>query len=124
MTDAVDYRNPQKNQWRARVWGAIRAATPNPSSGLVLYLPGSTDLDARIAVRRGFRLENMVAIDRDKSIISQLRADRRIAINADLFETLLAWPDHVKVGAVIADLQCGLTDDVLRSEESCRERVC
>lgn len=111
MIDAVEYKNGPKNQWRRTLWNAIADATPDRRNELVLYLPGSKDLDRPEAVRRGFLPANMIAVERSPAVASELRQRGVTVIQSDLLSVLRAWPASQPLGVVLADLQCGLTTD-------------
>lgn len=84
MIDAVEYKNGPKNQWRRTLWNAIADATPDRRNELVLYLPGSKDLDRPEAVRRGFLPANMIAVERSPAVASELRQRGVTVIQSDL----------------------------------------
>jgi hypothetical protein len=110
--DAVTYKNGQKNNWRRAAWNAIANATENPADALVLYLPGSTDLDRPEALRRGFKPANLIAVERNEAVTAKLRASGVTVIVGDLNDVLASWPVSVPIGAVLADFQCGVTKTV------------
>lgn len=112
MIDAVAYKNGQKNHWRRTAWNMVADMTQNRREAIVLYLPGSTDLDAPEACRRGFRSQNLIAIERNSRVADRLRSEGRTCVVANLLEVIAAWPDHTKVAVLIADLQCGLTEEI------------
>lgn len=105
MLDATDYKNGQKNNWRRRAWNHI--ASLADKDAVVLYLPGERDLDRKEAVQRGFKDNNLIAVERDKSVAATLRKQGVNTINSDLLTVLQNWPNHTPIGVVIADLQCG-----------------
>lgn len=119
MIDAVVYKNGAKNQWRRTAWNAIADGVQDRANALVLYLPGSTDLDRPEAMRRGFKPANLIAVERQPEVCELLRAEGATTICGSLTEVLEAWPVHVPVRCVVADFQCGMTDDVRRFEQLC-----
>lgn len=116
--DAVAYKNGQKNNWRRTAWNLIKNHTSDRGNAIVLYLPGSTDLDAPEALRRGFQDDNLIAVERDIFVAKTLRDKKRNCINADLDAVMAAWPAHTPVSVVIADFQCGLTKPVINTLQS------
>lgn len=113
--DAVSYRNGQKNHWRRNAWNHIADLCHDKRNAIVLYLPGSTDLDAPEAIRRGFKAANLIAIERNARVVRQLRDRGRTCICAGLTEVMAAWPDNHAVSVVVADFQCGLSRDVINT---------
>lgn len=113
--DAVDYENPEKNTWRKRVHKGIdQVLYPDKKKGVVLYLPGSEDLDRRYFLQKGFREQNLLAVERNPAVAASLRQRGVNVINDDLVKVLECWPLHVDVSVVLADLQCGYDDKVTR----------
>lgn len=106
--DATNYKNGRKNNWRNWQWNCARQYIANPSEAIVLYLPGSTDLDRPVAIRKGFKEANLIAIERDTEVTKLLRAKGVTTINDDLLKVINAWPSDIKVGLVIADMVTGL----------------
>lgn len=92
------------------MWNRISDAVLDRKNAVVLYLPGSQDLDAPEAIRRGFHPANLIAIERNKEIAEQLRSRKRTVICADLSDVLVNWPATTPVAVVLADLQSNLTD--------------
>ena len=114
--DAVPYKNGQKNHWRRTMWNAVSTLL-HPEipkrDAIVIYLPGSTDLDREEAVRRGFNDANLIAVERDEAVARHLRRAGRTVINAELDDVLANWPIDRPIGAVIADMQCGLERNLI-----------
>lgn len=109
ILDAVLYRNGQKNNWRRSAWNAIDDLVRGPKRDkIVLYLPGSTDLDRPEALRRGYKDANLIAVERDPAVAKVLRAKGVTTIIGDLLTVMQSWPGNLPVGVVIADFQSGL----------------
>lgn len=108
--DAVNYKNGQKNHWRRTMWNFICKANPDKSLPVV-YLPGSEDLDAKEATRRGWDDRNLIAIERSGAVVKHLRSCARNVIRGDVASVVTNWPDDQPVGVVIADLQGGIGKD-------------
>ena len=108
--DAQNYDNPWKKHWRKTVWNEIARRVPNRKDALVLYLPGSTDLDRPVATdsKRGFHDANLIAVDRDDTVATYLRKKGRTVINNDLVSVMYNWPEKHPVSVIFADLQCGM----------------
>jgi hypothetical protein len=122
--DAVNYDNGRKNNWRKQCWNLIvnhlKRAGIQPKDALVLYLPGTTNLDEGVALQKGFRRENLIAVERDKKVAHFIRKKLKVnCIQGDLIDVLMSWPlDSPKVDVVVADFQCGMlpvVEDTLRA---------
>ena len=111
--DAVEYKNGQKNNWRLNAWNRIADFTHDRKNALVLYLPGSRDLDSFVAVRKGFRSANLIAVEREDDVAKALRDGHRTTICSDLNSVVASWPRNHKVSVVIADMQCGFVSPIL-----------
>lgn len=118
LMDAVNYKNGAKNQWRRTVWNLIRV---HAKPGVILYLPGSTDLDRDEALRRGFKPADLIAIERDPEVARSLRERGVTTIRGSLNDVLESWPPHVPIAALLADLQCGFDPWVERLAEICAQ---
>lgn len=103
-----NYDNGRKNNWRRWEWNRIVdfLVTP-PREAVVLYLAGKDDLDRQIALSRGFRNDNLIAVDRDARIVNSLRASGSLAIKGDIFSAAIEWPLDKQVNVVIPDLCSG-----------------
>lgn len=109
-----DYKFGTKNNWRRWKWNRIRELIEGPlDERVVLYLPASEDLDRPEALRRGFRSENLIACDRDGSIVAALRKQGRPVLRGDIFDVALAYRAEA-IAAIDLDLQSGLELSVLR----------
>lgn len=109
----MNYAFSQKNHWRNRVWNQIFDRVKcHPRDAVVLYLAAEQDLDRATALRKGFRNENLIAIDRDRAAVEKIRASGNLAIHGSFDEVCVAWPNHTPVAALIADFTCGLEPSV------------
>lgn len=79
----------------------------------ILYLAGPEDNDRKIAIEKGVPSQNLIAIDRDKRNVENVRATKNPAICSDGLDVLWSWPDDRPVAAVMLDLCGGLTRDVV-----------
>lgn len=114
ILDAVEYKNGAKNNWRSQVWNAIRRHTKAPKDATVIYLPGSRDLDRVAALRRGFDGRNLIAVEDDAAVVETLREAGVNVIRGKLSGLLEAWPQDWRVDFVLADLTCGIEEEVFR----------
>lgn len=114
MTGIDDYKFGRKNNWRRSVWNEISSRVPNRRDALVIYLAGAQDLDRAVACSKGFRSENLIAVDQDKSVVSHLRSGGKIAIQGNLLHVVACWPQSCPISVLFADLCCGLTDQTAR----------
>lgn len=102
-----DYKFGNKNNWRRWLWNRIRERLSiPPSEATVVYLAGAQNLDAEEAIRRGFRRENLIAIDKDQDIVRQLRQNGSLALQADI--TIAAWAINRPVHVLLMDFCSGL----------------
>lgn len=104
----MDYQYGNKKQWRRWQWNRIVERAADRRNSLVLFLAGETAPDVDAAVAKGFRAENMIAVERDQSTLKALRSRGVLAIDGDLCDVLLAWNERLPVGVVVADFCCGL----------------
>lgn len=112
-----DYKNSVKNRWRSRTWSNIMSRLGlygcEPARSLGLYMPGPRDLDRRHAVMRsGIRPYNLIGVDKDVTVIKQMRGKGNLAIQSNLIDVLTVWPKSKPLQFVHADLCCGLNESV------------
>ena len=106
VLDAICYKNGNKNQWRRTAWNLLTEKTKDRANAVVLYLPGSTDLDRPEALRRGFKFNNLIAVERDAKVAAVLRQRGVPTIQGDLM-SVLKERKLPRVDIVIADLVSG-----------------
>jgi hypothetical protein len=105
----MTYSFPQKDHWRNRIWNIIaKRINVHPRDAVILYLAAQEDLDRFTALRKGFKTENLIAVDRDPVVVNAIRNAGHLAICGDILDVIESWPDRVPVAAVIADFTCGL----------------
>jgi hypothetical protein len=106
----INYTSSPKLTWRGWVWNRIteRISKLDRPDAIVLYLVGPNDLDREIAIRKGFKSKNLIAIDRDEECVKAARRIGSLAIQATLEDLLVAWPKDLPISAVLADFTCGL----------------
>lgn len=109
--DEVNYKNGAKNHWRRNIWNRIveRLAVP-ARDAVVLYLAGASDLDRSVALSKGFRDANLIAVDRDMSKVSFLRRRGNLCLKGDFFDVVrsVSIPVHV----IHADMCGGLSNNM------------
>lgn len=106
------YDESQKRHYRRTAWNAIRDRLYVPvKDAVVLYLAGARDEDREVALDKGFRAENLIALERDRRALESLRNLRVNTINASVFEVVYSWWGQ-DVHAVHFDLCCGFTQEV------------
>lgn len=106
------YESGIKSNWRRTAWNSIAGRVRDKKNARVLYLPASKDLDRRVAVSKGFRPNNLIGIERDKSVVKQLRAENKLCIHGSAMDILAAWPSSSPVDVVFLDLTGPLTSEV------------
>lgn len=104
----MNYASSKKDQRRRIAWNRLHDTTRDRSSAVVLYLAAASDLDRAHAIRRGFKDENLIAVEIDPLTVRQLRLLGVNVIPRPLIEVLAAWPIDKPVAGIFADLQCGL----------------
>lgn len=104
-----NYKFGSKNNWRRTVWNRIveRLAVP-VRDAVALYFAGPQDRDREIAIQKGFRPHNLIAIDRDCEVTKRIRAAGNLCIDADAVQIVKNWTG-LKVDAIHADYCSGLT---------------
>lgn len=117
--DGIQYKNGAKNNWRRQMWNTVREFTDNPSDAMVLYLPGAANLDVPVAISKGFKQANMLAVEREGKVVEHLRRKyRQPVIHGSLAHTLIGWPQNRPVAVIVADLVSGfdgLVTDIVRA---------
>ena len=105
----MDYAYPSKAHWRRWLMNRIveRLSVP-PRDALVLYLAGPQDLDRPELLRRGFRQDNLIAVERDTAVVEQLRSRGVLTIRGDIWDVVEVWPKTLPLHAVLADLVGGM----------------
>lgn len=105
----MDYSFGNKAQWRRTMWNQIVKRLQVPArDAVVLYLAGESDADRAVALRHGFRDENLIAVESEKKVTIKLRNAGILTINSDICEVCNSWTSP-KVDLVYADFCCGLT---------------
>lgn len=109
MTGIENYKTGTKNNWRNMCWNEIARRVPDKKNAKVLYLAAEQDLDRRTALRKGFNANNMIAVDKRISVVSELRKMSKVAIHSGLAEVALVYPE---CEVIHADLCCGFGKSV------------
>jgi hypothetical protein len=106
----MNYKFGTKANWRRWQWNRIveRLAVP-VRDAVVVYLAGPEDLDRPVALSKGFRPDNLIAVDRDGDVVKQLRMNGTLAINATLMESVVWFPPTKQIDAVVADYMGGFS---------------
>ena len=114
----MNYDFSQKRHWRRSLWNCIadRVQTPKRDA-LVLYLAGALDEDRPVAIAKGFRGSNMIAIEHKQEAAMQLRSRGTLTLVGDAFEHALAWNHKRPVDVCVLDLCGGLTQRTAASIE-------
>jgi len=115
---AVDYDFSTKRHWRRTMWNAIKERLSVPASeAVVLYLPGPTDEDRAIALSKGFRAENLFAVERDRGVVKELRAAGSLVIHGDFLEVAQSWPVGHRCDVLFSDFTGNFRLDVAQGFE-------
>lgn len=102
-----NYKFGQKNHWRRTAWNEIASRVKDRKNARILYLAGEQNLDSQVAEQKGFRKQNMIAVEIDKERTASLRTNGVNTINGDLMDVLFNWPWKHKVDVIVADFCFG-----------------
>jgi hypothetical protein len=109
--DERDYR--EKNNWRRWVWNRIEERLDgNLHEKTAVYLAGEENLDAQVAIKKGFSACNLVAVDKSQAKVSAMRRAGVLAICDDVFRVIREFPKPIDV--INLDFCCGLTLPILQ----------
>lgn len=108
------YKFGSKNGWRRWTWNRIVERLDVPVSKAVgLYLPAEEDLDRDVAKGKGFRDQNLIAVDVDERAVKNVRSKKCPAVLGDIGAVVRAW-NEPKLDFVSGDMCCGITDNTAR----------
>lgn len=117
--ESFHYKFGNKNNWRRWLWNRLRDRVDwDLDGGVVLYLAGQYDLDRNVAIAKGFREHNLLAIEKNHSVAQSIRRNRTLVIQEEAETVLMSWPKHRPVQAVVLDMCCGLEDRIIRLSRS------
>lgn len=124
MKGATQYDDAAKDAWRGWKWNTIASAATGwldlppkerarrLSDKTVLYLVGPDDHDRKRAMARGFRNENLIAVDLVQERIDEVRAAGGFGIRGSLQQLIMNWPEDWPIDVVDGDFCSGLTNDI------------
>lgn len=123
MIGLNEYTGKQKESWRGWMWNRIIERLPDYKPGMkngslqricrdkvAIYLPGPDDIDRRIAMTKGFRNENLIAVDICEDRIKAVRKAGGVGICGGLQNVLAEWKAKDHLDVVFADLCGGLNE--------------
>ena len=97
----MQYTNGTKATWRYWAWKRLRERlTVHPSFATVLFLSGPSPEDLTAAIKNGFKISNIVAIDTDLKAVQAARKAGCIAIQGDIHDVVSVWDDGVIHGCI------------------------
>jgi hypothetical protein len=116
----MNYGSPSKQTWRGWIWNRITERIPKllRKDAIILYLVGPDDLDREVALKKGFRNHNLIAVDIDLECVERVRKSGNLAIQGRIEDILVAWPDDWPIAAVLADFTCGLDKTLIAFQSS------
>ena len=103
-----DYKFGNKNNWRRQLWNEL-ARCAQPPDALALYLPGPQDLDRPIAISKGFKPWNLIAVERNGKVVDKLKLQSIPVVGGDLFQVLRDWNPDRAIDCLIADFTSDAT---------------
>lgn len=65
-----EYNSEQKAAYREAVWFAFAESVPDVATAKVLFFPGRHGFEIPVALRHGFKAENLIACDENAAIIA------------------------------------------------------
>jgi hypothetical protein len=106
----MNYKFGTKANWRRWQWNRIveRLAVP-VRDAVVVYLAGPEDLDRPVALSKGFKPDNLIAVDRDGDVVKQLRMNGTLSVCATIEDVVMSFPVDRSADVVIADYCGGLS---------------
>jgi len=109
------YKYGTKNNHRRWAWNQIiRMSHKKPQELIVAYLAGPDDIDREIAIQKGFKDCNLIAIDADVMKVNKIKQLKRPAICIDIVDFIRNWTGNPPIDIIIADLCSGLTRKVAK----------
>ena len=109
MEGLDNYKTGRKNNWRRTVWNEIARRVLSRWNAIVLYLAGEQDLDRPVALSKGFKANNMIAVDLRKEVVDKLRREGKLAIHGSLHAVVAT----LEADVILADMCCGLREPVI-----------
>lgn len=110
-----NYDFEEKNKWRNWAWNKIRQHTGKKTKeSIVLYMPSFQDLDRKVAIKKGFNEHNLIAVEKNPSVVKSLRKMGVNVIDGDLFDIIDGANGIPKINVVFADLVNGITFETLQ----------
>jgi hypothetical protein len=117
-----NYDFASKNMWRKWVWNRIDEKVMEKNNtrkdSVILYLPGPEPHDLKIALDKGFKSNNILAVDLDANNIETVRKRGGLGINADICDVLIAWDEKINIDVLLVDFCCGITQTAIEFIES------
>lgn len=112
-----NYKFGNKNNHRRWKWNRIveklRSLKKTVSEAVVIYLPGPDDLDREIALSKGFKNHNLIAIDLNIKNINKIKINRNNCIQADFLDIMAHWNGNPELDVIDGDFCGGLTESLV-----------
>ena len=109
-----DYNFGAKNNWRRWAWNRISELVgAKKKDAIVVYLPSRMDKDRSVALSKGFRAENLIGVERDRTALEEARASGALVAYGDFFDAAIAIARSRKIDVVFADLCCPITPKLI-----------
>lgn len=101
------YKYGDKNNWRRWMWNRIVERLPNRHKAVCVYLAGEQNLDQGVALSKGFKPWNLIAVERDVVALETIRGGGALAVGGDFFDAVDAIAKKHRIDVVFGDLTCG-----------------
>jgi hypothetical protein len=113
-----------KRKWRREVWNEITKRLTVPrGEAIVLYLPGPDDEDGKIALQKGFKRRNLIAVDLNEDNIIRIRKQGGLGICGNLIDVVNAW-ETPTLDVIVADFCHGYNIESVNLELSIQASNC
>ena len=111
------YKFGNKNHWRKWLWNRIcervSETTVEKSDAVVVYLAGEEDLDRDVALRKGFRFNNLIAVDKSRKVIECLKKKKVPCLYGEISDVVEAFNNSKeKIDVLICDYCHGVNGNV------------
>lgn len=112
LVGKIMYSSLPKTYWRNYVWNALHRRVGHRPSSTIIYLVGPEDLDRATAMAKGFRNENLIAVDLNQDYVYNVRKNGGLAVQGNICSVLAHWPSNWPLNGIVLDFKGGLNNSV------------